>query len=189
MELVLTLMQTYPESIRKTETGYRRTCLHIALKSLVSHSILSYLIQLYPEACAQQDKLGRLPLHYAISNVHDIKIVQEILHVYPEAVKSWDNLGWSPLHVACQTFSSEELIKLLLSLYPEGVLTVTQKGSTPRDIALSTEGNFKEKILPHLEKMENEFKKLPVIQNYREAASKQNYQNTKQFPFVCHDMV
>lgn len=186
IELILALVNTYPESIRKTETGYRRTCLHIALKSFVCDTIISYIIQLYPDACAQQDKLGRLPIHYAISNVHDISIIREILHVYPEAVKSWDNLGWTPLHVACQTYSSPELINMLLSLYPEAVLTVTQKRSTPLDIARATEKNNKNIIVPILEKVDEAFGNVPLIQNYREAAGKRIYQNETFLTPVCH---
>lgn len=188
MELILALVNTYPQSIGKTETGYRRTCLHIALKSFVSDTIISYLIQLYPDACAQQDKLGRLPLHYAISNVHDMSIIREIIHVYPEAVKSWDNLGWTPLHVACQTFSSAELIQMLISLYPEAVLMVTQKGSTPHDIATSAEQNHKEILLPILEEVEQAFENVPLIRNYREAAERQVYKSSYFVPPTCHNI-
>lgn len=186
MELILALLNIYPEGILKTETGYRRNCLHIALKAYASDAIISYLIQQYPEACSQQDKLGRLPLHYAISNNHDISIIREILYVYPAAVKSWDNMGWGPLHVACQTFSSKELIELLLSLYPEAVLMVTQKGSTPRDVALSSEQNHKEELLPLLEKVESEFQKHPLIQNYRNAAARDIYHHGHYIPPICH---
>eukprot|EP00557_Chaetoceros_sp_GSL56_P002616 CAMPEP_0176496116 /NCGR_PEP_ID=MMETSP0200_2-20121128/11026_1 /TAXON_ID=947934 /ORGANISM="Chaetoceros sp., Strain GSL56" /LENGTH=239 /DNA_ID=CAMNT_0017894055 /DNA_START=437 /DNA_END=1156 /DNA_ORIENTATION=- len=186
MELILALMNTYPESIRKTETGYRRTCLHIALKSFVSDKIISYLIQLYPDACAQQDKLGRLPLHYAISNVHNMSIIEEIHHVYPEGIKSWDNLGWTPLHVACQTFSSAELIRWLISQYPEAALMVTRKGSTPRDIAISADQNNKELILPILEEVHVAFGNVPLIKNYREAAEKHVYKNSQYVTPICH---
>lgn len=188
MELIQALLIANPGSIHKKETGYGRNCVHIALKSFVSDSITSYLIQLNPKACQEQDKLGRLPLHYAVSNLHSFDIMNEILTVYPEAVKSWDNLGWTALHIACQTYSSLEVIEALLSRNPEAVLMETKRGSTPLDIAYNSKTNNKENVIPVLEPVDAAYRNLPFIQNYRAAVAKNIYRGHKYMPPVCHNI-
>ena len=189
IELIQALVRAHPDSVRKTETGYERNCIHIALKSFASDAVVSYLIQLYPEACQMQDSLGRLPLHYSISNVHSLPLIQEVIHVYPEAVKAWDNKGWTPLMVACQTYSSPDLIRILLSIAPETILMTTKKGSTALGIAAAFEKNHSGAIVPILEEMEGFFRELPVIQNYRKAAGKEIYQTQYFYPRVRHNVV
>ena len=189
MELIQTLLVAYPNSIWKTETGYKRNCAHIALKSSVPDSIISYLIQLHPKACEQQDRLGRLPLHYAISNIRSFEITHEILTKYPEAVKAWDHLGWTPLHIACQTYSSLDVFKELISRYSEAVLMTTKRGSTPLSLATNSKTNYKEFIVPILEKVDAAYRQLPLIQNYRAAVAKKIYQAHHYIPPVCHRIV
>mmetsp|Transcript_2097 Transcript_2097/g.3191 ORF Transcript_2097/g.3191 Transcript_2097/m.3191 type:complete len:212 (-) Transcript_2097:60-695(-) len=188
MELIQALLSAYPASIYKKETGYGRNCVHIALKSFVSDSIISYLIQLNPKACQDQDKLGRLPLHYAVSNLHSFDMMNEILTVYPEATKSWDNLGWTTLHIACQTYSSLEVIEALLSRYPEAVLMETKRGSTPLAVAYNSKTNNKENIIPVIEPIDAAYRNLPFIQNYRAATAKSIYRGHKYTTPVCHSI-
>lgn len=186
---VQALIQAYPEGIRRRESGYNRTCAHIACKSHLPSNIISYILQLFPEACQKQDKLGRLPLHYAIYNEHPFALIKEVIYVYPEAVKSWDNLWWSPLHVACQALPSRDLIHLLLSISPESILMTTRKGSTALDIARGSTSNRKEDIIPILEHFDSMVRNLPVMQNYREALSKRVYKNSFFTPKELHDVV
>lgn len=188
IEVIRVLIAAYPEGIHRVETGYKRNCVHIALKGFASDQVISYIVQLKPQSCQEQDVLGRLPLHYAISNVHAMSIVREIIHVYPEAVKSYDHDGWTPLHVACQVFSSTELIRLLLFFSPESVLMMTKRGSTPLDVAEGSRTNQKA-ILPILREVDDRFRKLPLLQNFQKAASKDAYKNATFYPDVTHCLV
>jgi hypothetical protein len=190
IELIQILIQTYPGSLRKVESGYQRNCIHIALKGRVSNTIISYILQLAPVLCRKQDRLGRLPLHYAIHNGHSLSLTKEVIHVYPEAVKAWDNLWWSPLHVACQAEPSRELILLLLTISPEIILMTTRKGSTALDIARGSKSDRKEEILPILEDFDAMVRNLPVMQNYQEAVSKRIYSHSRFSPTrELHDVV
>ncbi len=201
-ELIQTLIHAYPDSVRKVETGYHRNCIHIALKARVSESTISYIIQLHPFACQEQDQLGRLPLHYAIHNQNSLALIKEVIHVYPAAVKSWDNLWWSPLHVACQALPDPELILHLLQISPETILMTTRKGSTALDIARGSKAKanasgrkYGADIIPILEDFDAMVHRLPVMQNYQDAVSKCAYRNSGHSRFLgrksreLHDIV
>ncbi|GFH55618.1 hypothetical protein CTEN210_12094 [Chaetoceros tenuissimus] len=189
MDLITTLLRAYPESIHKVEKGYNRNCLHIALKSYVKDSVMSYLIQLNPNMCQQLDKLGRLPIHYAISNLHKDELIREMLHIYPESAKAFDKGGWTPLHVACQTYTSPELVEEILALNPEGILMRTNQGSTPLQVAQSSRKNRKEEILPFLQVAHDTYHNTPLIQNYRAAVAKHDYHSKHYVPRVTHKVV
>ena len=173
IEVIRSLIEAYPESIFKVETGYCRNCIHIALRGLVPETLISYIIQLFPEACKVQDRLGRLPLHYAIYNGHSISLIHELLNVYPQAIKSYDNLWWSPLHVACQSRSSPKLILFLLNLSPETILMTTKMGNTPLDIARGCGSDIHQRgaIISILQKADEALRDIPLMRNYRDAVS------------------
>jgi hypothetical protein len=182
MQLIAALLKAYPGAIHQLESGTKRNCLHIALKSNVEESIISYLYQEYPELIKQQDELGRLPIHYALSNLHKESTIHDLLKAYPEAAKSWDKAGWSPLHVAVQTNTSSKIIQELIKINPDAVVMQTNKGRTPLDIALgnSTTKGYEE----YLQGRYDAYQKLPFIQNYRLAEKRRNHNIPSLYSYV-----
>jgi hypothetical protein len=172
MEFILACISELPQSIKKKETGYNRNMLHIAVRAGVQDSIISYLIQLYPEACSEQDSLGRLPIHYAVSNLRSLSLIQELLAIYPEAVRAWDVSGWTPLHIAVSNSSSSELVNLLLTLAPEMITFKTNRGSTPMEIAINSDSSNKDEIVPILRQTEDVVWSQPAFKSYQLAEEK-----------------
>jgi len=108
------LLFAYPESIKKRESGFRRTPLHIAIRARVSDEVIFYLLNKFPDGASLQDVLGRVPLHYAISNHSSMEVIHNLIKACPPAACAADNLGWTPLHVAANTARSAEMVETLI---------------------------------------------------------------------------
>mmetsp|Transcript_17698 Transcript_17698/g.27093 ORF Transcript_17698/g.27093 Transcript_17698/m.27093 type:complete len:244 (+) Transcript_17698:211-942(+) len=131
VEIINVLCAAYPESLKLTESAYRRNALHIACRSQASAEVVKALMEYGPEAAVTDDSLGRLPIHYALSNAATDEVILIMLKKYPGTARCTDTRGWLPIHVACSVGSSLEVVKALLDAYPESVTLRTSKGNTP----------------------------------------------------------
>jgi ankyrin repeat protein len=71
--------------------------LHIACANQPDLDTVALLIDVYPKAIDQQDKLGRLPLHTACSNRASIEVVEYLWRQNPETVFEVTDRGVSTL--------------------------------------------------------------------------------------------
>ena len=129
VEMIQTLVLTYPAGIKAKETSFGRLPLHVACRSGASPEAVECLLAYHPEATMEGDNLKRIPLHYALKNDAGAEVVRLLLDAYPEGVTRADHRGWIPLHVACSMGTDLAIIKTLLEDNPETVLVKTNKGS------------------------------------------------------------
>mmetsp|Transcript_26989 Transcript_26989/g.31399 ORF Transcript_26989/g.31399 Transcript_26989/m.31399 type:complete len:239 (-) Transcript_26989:9-725(-) len=163
------LLFAYPESIKKRESGFRRTPLHIAIRARVSDEVIFYLLNKFPEIAGVQDVLGRVPLHYAISNHSSMAVIHNLIKACPPTACAPDNLGWTPLHVAANTARSAEMVETLIHSGAETVVAKTRKGNTPMMCANMSRGPDRDLIISILLEEEQKFEKTAYFQNFREA--------------------
>ena len=129
VEMIQTLVLTYPAGIKAKETSFGRLPLHVACRSGASPEAVECLLAYHPEATMEGDNLQRIPLHYALKNDAGAEVVRLLLDAYPEGVTRADHRGWIPLHVACSMGTDLAIIETLLEDNPETVLVKTNKGS------------------------------------------------------------
>ena len=129
VEMIQTLVITYPAGIKAKETSFGRLPLHVACRSGASPEAIECLLAYHPDGSMEGDTLRRIPLHYALKNDAGAEVVALLLDAYPEGVSCADHRGWIPLHVACSMGTDLDVIELLLEEYPETVLLETHKGS------------------------------------------------------------
>lgn len=53
------------------------------------------LVELYPNAVKEQDKVGRLPLHSACSNQASLAVIEYLVEQYPESISEMTDRGVS----------------------------------------------------------------------------------------------
>jgi hypothetical protein len=66
-----------------------------------SLEVVHMLVELYPKAVEEHDKIGRLPLHLACSNHASFDVVEYIVEKYPEGVIELTDRGVSPYLKLC----------------------------------------------------------------------------------------
>ena len=165
LEFLETLIFAYPECVEKRESFNRRSCVHIAIKSLVPDYIISYLINLHPLAVQEKDIYGRIPLHYAVSHLRSLTFISELIALCPTSVFAQDNRGWSPLHVAAGTFSSIAVVQLLLSRSKDLIKITTKIGHTPLDIAEKSDSETITDIIEILRIAQKKANHSPTVDN------------------------
>lgn len=70
------------------------------------------LVKLYPDACFEPTKKGKLPFQLAAYNKYTV-IMDVILEANPNAIDTMDYNGNTPLHDACKSLNYEGCRKLL----------------------------------------------------------------------------
>mmetsp|Transcript_26964 Transcript_26964/g.58459 ORF Transcript_26964/g.58459 Transcript_26964/m.58459 type:complete len:622 (-) Transcript_26964:146-2011(-) len=144
VEMIQTLVLTYPAGIKSKETSFGRLPLHVACRSGASPEAIECLLAYHPDGGREGDTLKRIPLHYALKNDAGAEVVEQLLEAYPEGVKRSDHRGWIPLHVACSMGTELSIIEMLLEEYPETVLMKTRKGSDCIKCAEMSRGHVNE---------------------------------------------
>jgi len=129
VEMIQTLVITYPAGVKAKETSFGRLPLHVACRSGGSPEAVECLLAYHPDGTQEGDNLKRIPLHYALKNDAGAEVVRLLMDAYPEGVSCADHRGWIPLHVACSMGTDLSIIETLLEDYPETVLMKTHKGS------------------------------------------------------------
>lgn len=98
-----------------------KTPLHWAAEYGTRSSIISRVIETYPNAAKVKDEYGRLPLHSAALNTPKIDedVVRKLLEVYPEGRMVRDGDGRMPGDLALDGLGCEEGILCLLRVTGE----------------------------------------------------------------------
>ena len=63
VEMIQTLVITYPAGIKAVETSFGRLPLHVACRSGASPEAVECLLAYHPEGTQEGDNLKRIPLH------------------------------------------------------------------------------------------------------------------------------
>ena len=173
LEFLEALIFANPASLKATESGNQRNCLHIAIKSGAQDTIISYLIEKYPGGLLIQDSMGRLPLHYAVSNHRSMSLISKIVSSYPNTVLAQDEFGWTSLHIAVSQCTPMSVIEFLISEGKEALTMITAKGRTPLHLACQVQNKNMDGVIKVLKKADNELCDIPEVRNYRKAESSQ----------------
>ena len=147
VEMIQTLVLTFPAGIKAKETSFGRLPLHVACRSGASPEAVECLLAYHPEATMEGDNLQRIPLHYALKNDAGAEVDRLLLDAYPEGVTRADHRGWIPLHVACSMGTDLAIIETLLEDNPETVLVKTNKGSDCVKCARMSKGHPNEEAI------------------------------------------
>lgn len=105
------------------------TALHLAARAALQPNqhpptgFIDSLTRIYPDACQQKDKDGRLPIHRALipPDPHELRFVAPYLAYDEERAK---------------VEAVDEVIGVLLRAYPEGFMVEDRDGRVPLEIAL-----------------------------------------------------
>lgn len=91
------------KTISECEEFNGMTLLHACVRYDPPISVLQQMIELYPQALAGEDCLGRTPLHVAAGSGASPYVLKVLTTSYPEACNIQDEDGRTPLHFACDT--------------------------------------------------------------------------------------
>lgn len=117
------------------------TTLHLAVNQECEKSLLTRLIDAYPEAVMVQNDIGLLPLHCACYSKHPVRAkeaVDLLLSVNPASAKLPDANGNLPVHYAAE-FSTSDVLEAVIDAYPEGIFCACgEENNTPLLKAVSS---------------------------------------------------
>lgn len=103
IQVIKALLAVNLAALQTTSGSQDRLPLHhlLAAPSAPVESIVTALVEAYPEACRIADKAGLLPIHLACQGIHVTDTVfMSILAVYPEGAYARTSSGRYPLHLA-----------------------------------------------------------------------------------------
>eukprot|EP00957_Ditylum_brightwellii_P094382 7186622-Ditylum_brightwellii.AAC.1 len=79
----LNLLKRQPDAAKQKKHG--RTPLHMACRHGASCEVVAALLEVWPEAVKEKDRVGRTPLFLACRHGASCKVVAAVLEVWPEA--------------------------------------------------------------------------------------------------------
>jgi len=103
IQVIKALLTANAAALQTTSGSQDRPPLHHLLASNLApvESIVTTLVEAYPEACRIADKAGFLPIHLACQGIHvSDTVFMSILAVYPEGAYARTSSGMYPLHLA-----------------------------------------------------------------------------------------
>ena len=134
-EIVEFLLIHYPESASFL-LEYKRSLLHVAIKSGCSIEIMEMLLHAYPQAClCATENTNQVPLHYCILFRAPYDVFRLVCNCCPEAISAKDYAGRMPLHVAARNHCAGNIISFLMKRLPASVQAEDKYGNTPLSIA------------------------------------------------------
>lgn len=185
LEVLKALVSVYPESPYKTETGYHRNCLQIAIRAGGSNEVIRFLLQNAPSSASHQDSWGRVALHYACGGNGDgatsppppLSLLLDLIEACPAAICATDKKKkYTPLHLAILAGLPLESVQALIAVEPKSVLMLSWKGETPLDMALSvgersySKSTSLQDIVELLIQEVEKYQQLPMFQNFEKAS-------------------
>jgi hypothetical protein len=126
------------------EIMWRFLPIHSACARQPPSSVISALLQAYPDGSKCIDDQGMYALHYACGNQASREVVRLLLQAFPEASKLKDPRGMLPIHyLACWGPSSVSVIDMVLVANRDLASAADDDGNTPLDLA--ADGDYAEK--------------------------------------------
>jgi ankyrin repeat protein len=122
IDTVLMVMEKYPAAVQH-QTIHGFLPLHIECRNKCRLSLVSKLIDLYPEALSVADQGRSLPLHYVLQKkslgLTDLALM--MIEKYPTASSHADADGRMPIHIECKYQCRSAIISKCIELYPESL--------------------------------------------------------------------
>lgn len=140
-DVVLALLEVWPEGARARTRKSGALLLHVAAQKTSSACVVKHLLSFAPETIGifSDDEIDSwLPLHYAAYFNRSVNVIRAVLEAWPQGrITPSGNEGKLPLHVAART-GHADAVRLLLScsacVHCEDVY-----GRTPLDYAYTSE--------------------------------------------------
>ena len=153
MRRITLVMEAFPESLAvKNSEG--QLPLHLALSrpKSISLSVVSLLLEYYPEGAMDIDIYGHLALHKAVQPAKRVKCcpeaVEMLVEIFPEGVRIPDAKGLLPLHWCCiHAHPHLEVLSILLAAYPAGTQVRDHDGLKPVDRLLRHEKHCRDAVI------------------------------------------
>ena len=126
------------------EIMWRFLPLHSACARQPPASVISALLQAYPDGAKCVDDQGMFPLHYACGNQASREVIRLLLMNYNDAARFKDPRGMLPIHyLACWGPSAVSVIDMVLVAHRDVANEKDEDGNTPLDLAL--DGDYPER--------------------------------------------
>ena len=126
-----------------SEIMWRFLPLHSACARQPPTSVISALLQAYPEGATLVDDQGMYALHYACGNQASRDVIRLLLVAFPGAAKVPDPRGMLPIHyLACWGPSTVSIIDMVLVAHRNVANVMDADGNTPLQLAM--EGEYPE---------------------------------------------
>lgn len=110
---VVRLVSPSHSRTRSHKNQKRQTPLHMACtRDNIDIAMLQHLVQIYPSACKDQDRHGRLPLHVACMWKADTVVLKLLLDVFPGAMRLDDLHKQTPYRILRNRTTDKERIQL-----------------------------------------------------------------------------
>eukprot|EP00548_Thalassiothrix_antarctica_P005248 CAMPEP_0194145412 /NCGR_PEP_ID=MMETSP0152-20130528/17410_1 /TAXON_ID=1049557 /ORGANISM="Thalassiothrix antarctica, Strain L6-D1" /LENGTH=498 /DNA_ID=CAMNT_0038845643 /DNA_START=36 /DNA_END=1532 /DNA_ORIENTATION=- len=135
------------------EIMWRFLPLHSACARQPPASVISALLNSYPEAARCIDDQGMYPLHYASGNQASREVIRLLLVANPQAAKIPDPRGMLPIHyLACWGPSTVSIIDMVLVAHRDVAKITDEDGNTPMDLAKDGEYPEKDAVIEALKR-------------------------------------
>ena len=120
-------------SIPKTCVYNEDTSLiHDFCDKLLPSTIISHVLNMYPQVCQIQNVNSDTLLHLLCSHrFSSLQTIIDVVNMYPEACETTNSDGNLPLHLVNVENENEEVIKLLLEVHPCSIVASNASGQTP----------------------------------------------------------
>jgi hypothetical protein len=121
VEDALMMIEKYPAAVRRRKNDLDLP-LHIECSHQCRSSVISTLIELYPEALTRIGKYGNMPLHKLLYNSSStVRDALMMIKKCPAALQHQTKQGYLPLHIECSNLCRLSIISKCMELYPEGL--------------------------------------------------------------------
>lgn len=130
-DIIDTLLQCYPHSIKMTDSKFYFLPIHFACLKSAKEDIVRMLLIAYPDGACTLGANGRLPIHHACTNGTSPAVIKTLLEFNPMGSRAVDKFGMLPIHLACLQNAPVEVIRVLLLACPASVYFKTNNGNTP----------------------------------------------------------
>jgi hypothetical protein len=163
IQVIKALLAANPAALQTTSGPQDRLPLHhlLATNFTPVESIVTALVEAYPEACRIADKAGFLPIHLACQGIHvSDTVFMSILAVYPEGAYARTSNGMYPLHLASSNTNIDTKKRALAAL-DRGTLYASISKMTSIRLTKKHEAEIKTmevKETDKLKKMDNQMK-------------------------------
>jgi hypothetical protein len=126
------------------EIMWRFLPIHSACARQPPASVITALLDAYPDGAKCVDDQGMFALHYACGNQAAREVIRLLLMCYPDAAKKKDPRGMLPIHyIACWGPSSISVVDMVMVANRDVAEARDEDGNTPLDLA--TEGEYPER--------------------------------------------
>ena len=117
----------------------RKLPIHLACRYNAPYTLMSLLIQSFPDGVRAIDLSGKLPLHYSSNAKVDYRVVEKLVHYYSEGKHVRDSKGMLPIDFA-QKLGASDKVKNLLQIVDKMRSRRTVKLSMMKAISDSSAG-------------------------------------------------